>query len=236
MLVYVPDFITLLRQRYSTLKLPGGIHYDNSAVLCRMQYEVRLEKKVGSKTIVVELVARYGKVEFRRPFAEDFLTTGDQSKVMDTYEVERAACDKAKIPHVKPWVPANDTEKAYERYLRPVTCPCCGGELKCQVNNEGKELVAWVCSNEECRTQIGGKLANFVSRECMNIMGIGESIVEQLLEAGKLRFFTDFYTLTIQDIMDACSAGDYECNGITPYSSSWTTCTGKPSPRPCSRQ
>ena len=83
MLVYVPNFITLLRQRYSTLQLPGGIHYDNSAVLCRMQYEVRLEKKVGSKTIVVELIARYGKVEFRKPFAEDFLTTGDPSKVME---------------------------------------------------------------------------------------------------------------------------------------------------------
>jgi hypothetical protein len=48
-----------------------------------MQYEVRIEKKVGSKTIVVELVARYGKVEFRKPYAEDFLTTGDPAKVME---------------------------------------------------------------------------------------------------------------------------------------------------------
>lgn len=83
MIVSVPNFITLLRQRYPRLKLPGGIDYDNDAVLCRMQYEVRLEKKVGSKTIVVELVARYGKVEFRKPFAEDFLTTGDPAKVME---------------------------------------------------------------------------------------------------------------------------------------------------------
>ena len=83
MIVSVPNFITLLRQRYPRLKLPGGIDYDNDAVLCRMQYEVRIEKKVGSKTIVVELVARYGKVEFRKPYAEDFLTTGDPAKVME---------------------------------------------------------------------------------------------------------------------------------------------------------
>ena len=134
----------------------------------------------------------------------ELVKCSETGRSKDTYEVERTKCDKDKIPHVMPWVPTNDTEKTYERYLRPVTCPCCGGELKCQVNNEGKELVAWVCSNEECRTQIGGKLANFVSRECMNIMGIGESIVEQLLEARKLHFFTDFYILTEQDIMDAC--------------------------------
>lgn len=122
----------------------------------------------------------------------------------DTYEVERTKCDKDKIPHVKPWVPTNGTEKTYERYLRPINCPCCGGELKCQVNSEGKELVSWVCGNAYCQSQIGGKLANFVSRECMNIMGIGDAIVEQLLEAGKLHFFTDFYRLTEKDIMEAC--------------------------------
>lgn len=128
----------------------------------------------------------------------------ETGRTKDTYEVERTKCDKDKIPHVKPWVPTNDTEKTYERYLRPINCPCCGGELKCQVNSEGKELVAWVCGNAYCQSQIGGKLANFVSRECMNIMGIGDVIVEQLLEAGKLHFFTDFYRLTEKDIMEAC--------------------------------
>lgn len=83
MMVTTANFIALLRQRYPRLKLPGGIDYDNDTVLCRMQYEVRIEKKVGTKTIVVELVARYGKVEFRKPFAEDFLTTGDPVKVME---------------------------------------------------------------------------------------------------------------------------------------------------------
>ena len=128
----------------------------------------------------------------------------ETGRTKDAYEVERALCDKNKVPHVKPWVPTTDAERKYERYLRPVKCPCCGGELKCQVNSDGKELVAWVCENAYCQSQIGGKLANFVSRECMNIMGIGDVIVEQLLEAGKLHFFTDFYRLTEKDIMEAC--------------------------------
>lgn len=122
----------------------------------------------------------------------------------DTYELERARCDKDKVPHVAPWVPSTDAERSFDRYVRPAKCPCCGGELKCQVNADGRELVSWACSNEQCRSQIGGKLANFVSRDCMNIMGIGESIVEQLLASGKVSFFDDLYRLTEQDIMDAC--------------------------------
>ena len=139
----------------------------------------------------------------------------ETGKTKDMYEVERDQCDRKHIPHVSPWVPTTDDEKHYDRYLRPSACPCCGGKLSCQVNAEGRELVSWVCTNEECRTQIGGKLANFVSRDCMNIMGIGESIVEQLLEAGKLHFFNDFYILTEQDIMDACGKTEAGARKLT---------------------
>lgn len=122
----------------------------------------------------------------------------------DIYEVERDKCDRDKVAHVAPWEPSTDAERAYVRYARPGKCPCCGGELKCQVNSEGRELVSWACSNVDCKSQIGGRLANFVSRDCMNIMGIGESIVGQLMEYGKLDSFEDFYSLTEDDIMEAC--------------------------------
>lgn len=122
----------------------------------------------------------------------------------DTYEVERDICDRKKIDHVSPWEPATDADRQVERYSRPTNCPCCGGPLACEVNADGKELVSWVCSNEQCKSQIGGKLANFVSRDCMNIMGVGDTIVEQLLDAGKVTFFDDIYRLTEQDLVDAC--------------------------------
>lgn len=134
----------------------------------------------------------------------DLVKCVETGRSKDSYDVERELCDKNKIPHVSPWVPTTEEEKARERYIRPATCPCCGKPLRCAVNSEGKELVSWVCTNENCRAQIGGKLANFVGRECMNIIGIGPSIIEDLLVAGKLTFFDDFYHLTTQDFVDAC--------------------------------
>lgn len=134
----------------------------------------------------------------------ELVKCSETGRSKDTYEVERDICDKNKIPHVDPWVPTTDEERAYERYLRPATCPYCGGPLHCQVNAEGRELVNWVCSTDDCRAQIAGKLSNFVSRDCMNIMGIGDKIVELLVESGKVAFFDDLYTLTADDIMNVC--------------------------------
>lgn len=136
----------------------------------------------------------------------------ETGRTADMYEAERSRCDRLKISHVDPWVPSTDAERQYKRYLRPVKCPECGSELHCQVNSEGKELIAWVCENADCKSQIGGKLVNFVSRNCMNIMGIGEKMVEQLMEAGKLKFFNDFYHLRATDIMEACGKREVEAN------------------------
>ena len=121
-----------------------------------------------------------------------------QSK--DTYEALRAEYDRKRIPHVAPYsgnVPS-------ERYVRPASCPYCGSALRCQVNAEGRELVNWVCGNDDCLAQITGKISNFVSRDCMNIMGVGESLVEELVESGKVRFFDDLYRLTVDDIVGLC--------------------------------
>lgn len=138
----------------------------------------------------------------------DLVKCVETGRSKDSYEVERHICDRDNIPHVIPWVPTTDDERKRERYIRPAVCPCCGKPLRCAVNAEGKELVSWVCDNENCNAQIGGKLANFVSRECMNIMGIGPSIIEDLLVAGKLKFFDDFYHLTVSDFVEACGKSE----------------------------
>lgn len=88
---------------------------------------------------------------------------------------------------------------------RPSVCPFCGGELHNMVNSDGAKLVAWVCSNEDCQSQMVGKLVNFVSRTAMNIKGLGDSIVELLYESGKVRDVTDFYKLSVEDL---CNIGN----------------------------
>lgn len=88
-----------------------------------------------------------------------------------------------------------------EMYLRPQVCPFCGGQLRNAQNESGEKLVAWVCDNPDCNTQMVNKLVNFASRSVMNIRGLGESIIESLVEAGKVSKFDDIYRLTAEDVI-----------------------------------
>lgn len=115
----------------------------------------------------------------------------------DDYEVIREQYDRKKIPHVEPYAGTTPTE----RYTRPANCPFCGALLKFAQNAEGKELVAWVCDNDNCTSQFVLKLTNFASRGCMNIMGLGESLAELLFESGKVCSFDQLYTLTVDDLV-----------------------------------
>ena len=58
----------------------------------------------------------------------------------------------------------------------PTTCPACGSPV---VRRDGE--AAWRCTNPDCPAVIGEKIAHFVSRDAMNIDGLGDAIVQQLL-------------------------------------------------------
>lgn len=88
-----------------------------------------------------------------------------------------------------------------DAFLRPTKCPYCGHELHNAVNGEGKRMVAWLCGNEDCEAQVVGKLVNFCSREAMNIQGMGESTIQALVDAGKIRNFHDIYDITVADLV-----------------------------------
>ena len=70
----------------------------------------------------------------------------------------------------------------------PSTCPVCGHVL---VQN-GPQLF---CQNSDCNGQILGKMIQFVSRDGMNIVGLGGSILEVLLERGYIQTYADIYRL-----------------------------------------
>ena len=123
----------------------------------------------------------------------------ETGQTKDDYEAIRAQYDRKKIAHVPPYVHPRD--KMVVPYTRPEKCPFCGHPLKAAVNNDGKELVAWVCDNDNCTSQFVLKLTHFASRECMNIMGLGGSVCELLYEAGKVKSFDKLYTLTAEDLV-----------------------------------
>lgn len=78
----------------------------------------------------------------------------------------------------------------------PDTCPICGGEAK----QENDEAVIR-CTNIDCPAQLLKNIEHFASRNAMNIDGLGEAIVKQLVENKLVSTVADLYTLDIQDLL-----------------------------------
>jgi len=82
-------------------------------------------------------------------------------------------------------------------YQLPKTCPSCGEPIE-KVEGE----VAWYCVNNACPAQIIRNIEHFVSRNAMDIVGLGIRIVEQLVQAELVDDVADLYGLKKQDLMD----------------------------------
>ena len=76
----------------------------------------------------------------------------------------------------------------------PADCPTCGTEAVVETDDEGKETARF-CPNPECPAQFREKLIHFAGRGQMDINGLGEKLVDQLLDAGLVRHFADLFTL-----------------------------------------
>lgn len=75
-------------------------------------------------------------------------------------------------------------------------CPACGTPL---VRVEGE--ASWVCPNKYgCGPQIAGRIEHFVGRRAMNIDGIGEETVQQLIDANLIHNIADLYDLKVEDL------------------------------------
>jgi len=73
----------------------------------------------------------------------------------------------------------------------PHECPSCGSRLH---RPEGE--VVWRCVNTACPARFRRSLEHFASRRAMNIEGLGEALVDQVVSAGLVRDFADLYHLT----------------------------------------
>lgn len=76
----------------------------------------------------------------------------------------------------------------------PRNCPICGKETQIVSGGDAIRVVkTLICPNAECAAKVLGSWSHFVSRECMNIMGLGESQLIDLLQAGILKKLEDLY-------------------------------------------
>lgn len=82
-------------------------------------------------------------------------------------------------------------------FAAPKKCPSCGSE----VVKEKEDEVASRCVNPLCPAQIERRLVHFASRSAMDIEGMGEAVVEQLVGLRLVRDFADIYNLSKEDFL-----------------------------------
>ena len=121
---------------------------------------------------------------------EDFIKE-KELKIGDTVVIQKAGDVIPEIVEVKK-EKRTGNEKEFEM---PKTCPVCGAPA---IREEGEAAIR--CTGIECPAKLFRNLVHFVSREAMNIDGLGESIIQQLLDRKLIANIADIYTLKFEDI------------------------------------
>jgi DNA ligase (NAD+) len=76
-------------------------------------------------------------------------------------------------------------------WTMPSACPRCGSAL-----HRAEDEAVWRCENTSCPARLQRGLEHFAARGAMNIEGLGESLITQLIAQGLVRDYADVYTLT----------------------------------------
>lgn len=82
-------------------------------------------------------------------------------------------------------------------FQMPTTCPACHAPVKREVGE-----AAWKCVNINCPAQRKEKIIHWASRDAMDIEGLGEKLVGQLIETGLVRTISDLYRLKREELID----------------------------------
>jgi DNA ligase (NAD+) len=160
--------------------------------LLQVEYQVG---KVGSITPVakVEPVALAGvTISSVSLHNEDFIREKDL-RMGDTVLVERAG---DVIPYIVKAM-ADLRDGSEQEIIFPDKCPVCHNEL---VKPEGE--AAWRCVNYDCEAQVKQRLIHHVSKDAMDIDGLGRSIIERFFELGWISSLADIYRLDYDKIME----------------------------------
>ncbi|MDM8300814.1 NAD-dependent DNA ligase LigA [Collinsella tanakaei] len=156
--------------------------------------EIRIQ--VG-RTGVLTPVAEFDPVTVAgSTIARATLHNEDEVHRKDVREGDTIVVHKAGdvIPEVVGPVLAERPEGAVEWHM-PATCPACGAPV---VHEDGE--VAYRCVSIDCPAQLKERLLHWVSRGCMDVDGVGEELVDKMIDAGLLHDVADFYSLTAETV------------------------------------
>lgn len=129
---------------------------------------------------------------------QDFITEKD-IRIGDTVRIRKAG---EIIPEILGVVPEKRPADAVP-YLLPTCCPVCGAPVE-----RDEDGAATRCTGAECPAQLSRNIAHFVSRDAMDIDGLGDAIVEQLIQSGHIQSPADLYFLTLEQLSSLWKKGD----------------------------
>ena len=121
---------------------------------------------------------------------QDFITAKD-IRIGDTVIVQKAG---EIIPEIVEVVKDKRPAGAVPYYL-PQTCPVCGAPV-----SRDEDGAAIRCTGAECPAQLLRNLTHFVSRNAMDIDGMGPAVIQLLVDNGLVRTAADLYSLKAEDI------------------------------------
>ncbi len=183
--------------------LAGRIRMGSTAKFPRWAAAFKYPPEI-KETILEEIVVQVGRTGVLTPRAivkpvhlagttvsaatlhnQDFITQKD-IRIGDTVKIRKAG---EIIPEILEVVKEKRPEGT-QAYFLPDRCPVCGAPVA-----RDEDGVALRCTGAECPAQLARNLSHFVSREAMNIDGLGGAIIEQLIEEKMIATPADLYFL-----------------------------------------
>jgi DNA ligase (NAD+) len=118
-------------------------------------------------------------------------------RIGDTVLIEKAGEVIPAVVEVKKEL-RNGSERVFEM---PQHCPSCGAPVS-------KDGVAWKCTSHTCGAQVRRRIEHFASKQAMDIEGLGEALVAQLVEAGLLNGISDIYQIDRESLLNLERMGE----------------------------
>ena len=158
--------------------------------LKEIAFQVGRTGAITPLAILEPVVVAGSKISKTTLHNEDYIKERD-IRIGDTVIIQKAG---DVIPEVIEVVKKKRTGEEIE-FKMPEVCPVCGAQA---VREDGEAI--WHCIGIECPAKLTRGIIHFVSKDAMDINGLGENLVEEFINRGLIKNITNIYDLTFEDI------------------------------------
>jgi DNA ligase (NAD+) len=162
--------------------------FEAKKALTKLKNIILQVGRVGTITPVAELepVFLAGSTISRATLHNENFIKENDIRIGDYVWIEKGGDVIPKVISIEP----SKREKTLKPFTMPEKCPVCNSPL---VRPENE--VAYYCENSQCSAQVKGRIIHFASRTAMDIEGLGEAVVEQLVNNNFIKNIADIYSL-----------------------------------------